>query len=159
MKYLNECISWAYSLNRVIWQITTYWDFFYFLRLQARWVAEAAVFLEEIPRNIVLTFWSDSDSLKCSLRSMNLTFLRPDLGYLAIEQMDLRASQWLRTQDSKKTFSRYKTPSLAPGSPSPSTWWSGPCPRPQGWMGLGGQLKVTATGRPHCFGNQVVGAQ
>ena len=106
----------------MIWRKTTYWDFFNFIRLQARYVSEAAVFLEEIPRNIVLTFWSDSDSLKCSLRSMNLTYLRPDLGYLAIEQMDLRASQWLRTQDSKKTFSKYKAPSLAPGSPSPSTW-------------------------------------
>ena len=41
-----------------------YWDFFYFLRLQACCVWEAAVFLEEIPRNIVLTFWFDSDSLK-----------------------------------------------------------------------------------------------
>ena len=41
-----------------------YWDFFSFLRLQACCVSEAAVFLEEIPRNIVLTFWSDSDSLK-----------------------------------------------------------------------------------------------
>ena len=103
----------------MILHMQNYWDFFYILRLQARCVSEAAVFLEEIPRNIVLTFWSDSDSLKCSLRSMNLTFLRPDLGYLAIKQMDLRASQWLRTQDSKKTFSRYKTPPWPQYHPRP----------------------------------------
>ena len=45
---------------------------------------------------------------------MNLTFLRPDLGYLAIEQMDLRASQWLRTQDIKKDLLQIQDPLLGP---------------------------------------------
>ena len=35
IKYFNECISWTFSLSRSICCITTYQDFFYFLRVQA----------------------------------------------------------------------------------------------------------------------------
>ena len=124
-------------------------------------ICEAAVFIEEIPRNMVFTFLPKTLS-KVPPHTSPLTLTGSSQAVFQLRRRRRGPSQWLRSQRFKlNPFNNPHGGRLAPQpqhhTPKPPAHQG----RPQGpraeWAC--GQLKVTATGSLHCFGNQVVGAQ